>query len=518
MTKRKFFAVLATVALAANMTVWLTACSSVDNPVIEPTGEEKARMDAPDFDEGNIVLTFAALSDSHIMVDPETSMQDLLNKIEQMGYPLDQLSPDTRKLVSTVFRNKEYFQAALPFLASQSSKGLDALVMPGDLTNNGFQQEIDTLLKYYKNEPAINGKPFIYCSGNHDIFSEDEGAFTQKMKKAFDNTGAYDADDPDRGWGANDSRHSVVGGIHFIQVNVNNYEWSNGVYSDDVKQWLDDELRVATTENPGKPVFVLSHLAIQNTVTGSDFYAPTTPDMVWACDYIKPILDKYPQAVLLSGHTHFSMNTERSILQDRFTMINMGVIHYMITDYGYWNMNEGNSYIPEDFDRHPQGSLFEVDNNGTTRIHNYDFGLGKQMGQPLVLPAPGYRNSLTRYGWDRANKPGPILPSHDIVAQVEDGKATVTVPRASGNGSQVLYYLVNITDEVGNIVADNHKYINDLLITAQEEDMANPVTLGLGTLPAGHTYTIKVTACNVWGTQGDSLTTTVRIPEDTANE
>ncbi|MBQ9672935.1 MAG: metallophosphoesterase [Prevotella sp.] len=509
MTKNKFFVGLATAALAANMTVWLTACSSEDNPVVEPTAEEKAQMDAPGFDEGNIVLTFAALSDSHIMVDPETSMQDLLDKILAMGYDLDKLSPDTRKLISTVFRNKEYFRAALPFLARQTSHGLDALVMPGDLTNNGFQQEIDTLLKYYQQEPTINGKPFIYCSGNHDIFSEDEGAFTQKMRTAFKETAAYSADIKE--WGANDSRHSVVGGIHFIQVNVNNYEWSNGVYFDDVKQWLDQELRVATTEAPDKPVFVLSHLAIKNTVTGSDFYAPTTPDMVWACDYIKPILDKYPQAVLLSGHTHFSMNSERSILQDKFTMINMGVIHYMITDYGYWNMNEGNSYIPEDFDRHPQGSLFEVDKNGTTRIRNYDFGLGKQMGQPLVLPAPGYKNSLTRYGWDRANKPGPTFPSQDIVAQVVDGKTTVTVPRASGNGSQVLYYLVNITDEAGNIIADNHKYINDLLITAQEEDMANPVTLGLGTLAAGHTYTITVTACNVWGTQGDSLTATVSL-------
>ena len=74
-------------------------------------------MDAPDFDEGNIVLTFAALSDSHIMIDPETSMQDLFEKIKDMGYTLEQLSPDTRKLISTVFRNKEYFRAALPFLA-----------------------------------------------------------------------------------------------------------------------------------------------------------------------------------------------------------------------------------------------------------------------------------------------------------------------------------------------------------------------------------------------------------------
>lgn len=463
---------------------------------------------APAFNEQSIECTFGVLSDSHIMVDPLTSMQDLMDKIMAMGYDLDQLSPDTKKLVSTVFRNKTYFRAALPFLHQQSTCGLDALVMPGDLTNNGFRQEIDTLYKYYIEESAINGKPFIFCSGNHDIFSETEGSFTQKMFDAFQNTKAYNADI--KPLGANDSRHSVVKGIHFIQVNVNNYEWSNGVYSDEVIQWLDTELAEATYDAPNQPVFVLSHLAIQNTVNGSDFYAPTTPDMVWACDYIKPILDKYPQAVLLSGHTHFSMNNDRTIVQDKFTMINMGVIHYMITDYGYWNLNEGTSYIPEGFDAHPQGALFEVDKNGTTRIRMYDFALQKQIGTDLIIPAPGYKNSLTAFGYDRATHAGPLFASKAIETIVNEAEEVIVlVPRASGNSSQVQYYRVDITDELNNRIADNHKYLTDILVTAQERDMADPLPLNIGKLESGHTYLIQVTACNVWGTHGDTLSVTV---------
>lgn len=111
-----------------------------------------------------------------------------------------------------------------------------------------------------------------------------------------------------------------------------------------------------------------------------------------------------------------------------------------------------------------------------------------------------------------AYKPGPTFPSKGITAETHDGFTTVAVPRASGNGSQVLYYLVNITDEAGYKIAENHKYINDLLITAQEEDMADPVSLGLGRLEASHTYTISVGACNVWGTEGDRLTTTIAVP------
>lgn len=492
----KFTSIFCVVLLAVSF----TACKDSNTP-----SDDK---NAPSFDQSDIVLSFAVLSDSHIMVDPNSSMQDLLDKILEMGYELDQLSPDTKKLVSTVFRNKEYFRAALPFLNQQSTKGLDALVIPGDLTNNGFRQEIDTLYKFLQEEPALKDKPFIYCSGNHDIFNESEGAFTQKMREAFKDTKAYSADI--KAFGENDSRHSVVNGVHFIQVNVNNYEWSNGVYSEALKKWLDTELTEATKDAPHQPVFVLSHLAIQNTVTGSDFYAPTTPDMVWACDYIKPILDKYPQAVLLSGHTHFSMNNERTIIQDKFTMINMGVIHYMITDYGYWNLNEGKSYIPEGFDAHPQGSLFEVDGNGTTRIRNYDFMLGRQMGHEFIVPAPGYINSLTAYTNARAIQYVPSFPSKDIRSTV-DSVVTVIVPRANGNGSQVQYYRVDITDETGNRIAENHKYLTDILITAQEQDMENPVHLLLGKLAAGHTYTVDVTACNVWSTEGEKLSTQIKV-------
>ena len=58
--------------------------------------------------------------------------------------------------------------------------------------------------------------------------------------------------------------------------------------------------------------------------------------------------------------------------------------------------------------------------------------------------------------------------------------------------------------------AENHKYLTDILITAQEQDMENPVHLLLGKLAAGHTYTVDVTACNVWSTEGEKLSTQIK--------
>ena len=507
MRKKTIMALMASAMLTVSAG-FITSCTdNSDNPTVNDN--PNAQTDAPAFDENNIVLAFVGMSDVHIMVDPATSMQGILDEIHAKGLTPEDLGVDMQKLLETVFHNNESFQKAFPFLASMSPRGLDALAIPGDLTNNGLQAEIDTLVKYFTAEPTIKDKPFIFASGNHDLFNEGDTKFTQRMKASLPAT-AYAADI--KPFGANDSRHSVVNGIHFIQINVDNYEWSNGVYLNPTLQWLEAEMADAVKADPTKPIFVLSHLAITNTVTGSDYISPDVPEMVWACDYIKPILDKYPQAFLLSGHTHYSMNNERDIMQDRFTMMNIGPLHYLISDNDFYNLGNGTAQLIDEYADHPQAVLFEVDKNGTTRVRCYDCGLGEQIGQPFIVNAPGYRNSLTTYGYDRSLKPGPTFPaSASIQVDINDGKPILSFPRASGNGSQVYYYLVTISNESG--VGDHiyRKYQSDIYSTAQEDEMAATVIINLGTLPTGVKYRVTVTACNVWNKFGDTLATIIDL-------
>lgn len=509
--KRKTFLALAASAMLAVLAGVTTSCTDKnDNPVDNPS-VPNAAADAPAFDEDNVVLAFVGMSDIHIMEDPKSSMKGIEDEIKAQGLTPEDLGVDMQKLLETVFHNNESFQKAFPFLAAKSPRGLDALAIPGDLTNNGLQAEIDTLVKYFTAEPTIKDKPFIFASGNHDLFNENVSKFTQRMKASLPAT-AYAADI--KPFGANDSRHTVVNGIHFIQINVDNYEWSKGVYLTPTLQWLEAEMEEASKADPTKPIFVLSHLAITNTVTGSDYTSPNVPEMVWACDYIKPILDKYPQAFLLSGHTHYSMNNERDIMQDRFTMMNIGPLHYLISDNDFYNLGNGTAQLIDDYANHPQAVLIEVDKNGTTRVRCYDCGLGEQIGQSFIVNAPGYRNSLTSYGYDRSLKPGPTFPaSNSIKVTIVDKKPILTFQRASGNGSQVYYYLVTISDSTG---VGNHiyrKYQSDLYSVAQEEEMAETVVINLGTLPPGK-YVVTVTACNVWNKFGDTLTALIELKDE----
>jgi Icc protein len=93
-------------------------------------------------------------------------------------------------------------------------------------------------------------------------------------------------------------------------------KWSNldnAVLSDTQLQWLDNELK-HTPRN--KPAFVFLHQPIPNTVAGSG------NDIVNA-DKLTSILNKYPQVIFFSGHSHWTLkNQPGTMWQGKFTAFN----------------------------------------------------------------------------------------------------------------------------------------------------------------------------------------------------
>ncbi len=83
---------------------------------------------------------------------------------------------------------------------------------------------------------------------------------------------------------------------------------------------LKKNLAVAYAASNGKPVFVITHYPPKNTTPGS---FGTSGDQ-----HYRNILEAYPQAISISGHTHASLYDERSIWQGRFTAVNAGSLAY----------------------------------------------------------------------------------------------------------------------------------------------------------------------------------------------
>ena len=78
---------------------------------------------------------------------------------------------------------------------------------------------------------------------------------------------------------------------------------------------FDKMLAAAVASHPGKPVFVFAHVAPHGTTRGGRGMSEK-----------RNVLNKYPQAINLSGHSHGSLRDERAIWQGEFTSVSMGCL------------------------------------------------------------------------------------------------------------------------------------------------------------------------------------------------
>ena len=85
---------------------------------------------------------------------------------------------------------------------------------------------------------------------------------------------------------------------------------------------LEKNLKEAIAKSSkGQTVFVITHYPPRNTTPGS--FSSAGGDQAY-----RDILDKYPQAIVISGHTHSRLMDARSIWQGNFTAINAGSLAY----------------------------------------------------------------------------------------------------------------------------------------------------------------------------------------------
>ena len=78
---------------------------------------------------------------------------------------------------------------------------------------------------------------------------------------------------------------------------------------------FDRMLSAAVQSHPGKPVFVFAHVPPEGTTRHGSGSAEK-----------RAVLDRYPQAVNISGHIHGSLRDERAIWQGAFTSVSAGCL------------------------------------------------------------------------------------------------------------------------------------------------------------------------------------------------
>ena len=399
------------------------------------------------------VLRFIAASDTHVRDDSDVTAQ-------RIGKMLD--------LVYSVAD------------ADPNYTALDALLVAGDLTNDGTKTEFDKFADAVHHS-LREGTRFVgVVAKNHDGYKMSR----KELREYFTSFSGIDAD-----------FHVVINGYHFIGVSASPQDGVH--YSSAQQKWLKQQLTEAAKEDPDKPIFVTHHEHVRGTVYGSSLKEG------WGMTYFTDILNQFPQVVDFSGHSHYPLNDPRSLWQGKFTAVGTGAIYY--SEFHI----EGKTYHPDDSNDTATCWIVEVDANNRLRLRGMDVEAGACLCEYVLdNPADPKNREYTPAKREAAAKAPVFAEGTELTVTPTANGCTVSVPAAaSADGMPVTLYRVKATNKAGITVAKS--WTLPCYYRAVEQAT---VELTLNGLFTGE-YTINVTAENAYGDVSAPVKATVNVDE-----
>ncbi len=275
----------------------------------------------------NILSEFQMVSDIHITSDKVTQFEDGRDLINSWHHDYDNV----------------HLEMMLNDIAENSPKST-GIFINGDIANNGLKAEYEEIESIYSSVESSQGKalPAMYVAlGNHDSYP---GTITEFVSYANDLGAGITADAPYYAKDINGYKYIFLAGDNSAYYGLYNGGNSNDAeLSDTQLQWLDAQLADNEQNNGGKPVFVMLHQSIENTVAGS--FTGQEWDGVVNVDALKAVLNKYNNVILLGGHSHWEINSPNNMFEGSYDLpvaINTASVGYLWTDYnGYGEHMDG---------------------------------------------------------------------------------------------------------------------------------------------------------------------------------
>lgn len=350
----------------------------------------------------------------------------------------------------------------------ESYNNLDAVMVCGDMTDWGREKEYRMYQKVVS-ENLREGTQMLEVMGNHEFIEERE----VEGINAFDNYKKYINEETET--------HKVINGYHFIGISYSDKDENFG----DKTKWLDEQLKIATKEDKNKPVFVYQHPHPTLTVYGS---------VNWSNFAIRTVLEKYPQVVDFSGHSHYCSADPRTLWQGSFTAMGAGAITGLMGNLNYIN---GDAYGTIDSGSY---SIVEADAEGNLRIRVYD-AANKLFFENCEYYLKNPAKRLNRiYNWCNMYSldTRPEFPENaEIKVSINENNETIiTFPSARGY-FEAESYKVTVSEGI------KIKYENTVLsnyTTAIDDD----VSVNLGVLENG-IYKVRIKPSSPYAKQGLAL-------------
>lgn len=365
--------------------------------------------------------------------------------------------------------------------------GVDAFVLTGDIIYqvDNWERPTTTLSEKpydYYNElkrKYTNNKPIIYCMGNHEYAqnTNPEPELLTDAVKLFEKETSQKA-----------RLHTVINGFHFIAANISDFCCT---VTADTEEWCEKEIDKALAEDDTKPVFVIIHEPVQETVIGSK----SNGNAAYSKQF-KDFLNERSRVVFLCGHVHTAVQNPRSIWQDGFT-----AVHSPNTSVGA--LSDDGIANEEPVWQISQGLLVSVKDN-YIKIYKLDFNADKFIGEPWEIDINSGRKGFlyTDKRFKNTNKPYFGDDARLETERDDTGRTYVKFTRAQceaygkNQDGFAAAYNIKVTDaESGKTVSDMW-YQSDYY---RAEPTCEPLKKHIDGLISGHKYIFEIYAANPFG-------------------
>lgn len=420
----------------------------------------------------------------------------------------------------TTPESTERFRRALAYFRDRRA---DAVIVAGDLSDwglkSGLRYVAETWYEVFPDDRGVDGNPVVklFITGNHDHdgwgygdmtldmhvqgYSEAESLTRLGMKECWESI----FHEPYA-----EFRRRRVKGFDFVSAEWRGLEKPEN--DAETIKWLDahaDEFRGE------RPFFFFRHAPLAGTVSSSI----GRPGSVELTDCLR----KFPNCIAFNGHTHWTLNDERSIWQEEFTAISVPSMSYTTLPKGYENgqapANGTCDYSMEKLParaelREAQGyfvSLYDT----RMEVERYDFECMEDAAAPWVVPLGANRAKPYSAAVHSAMTSIPEFPAgarvktHVTNATTRNDRWTIFMtlefPAATVQSGRVFDYLVRVECEDGTCAIEKRFLSPGFYRLPKDEHAIMRFRVDTRDVPEKGRYRFRVYPRNCFGGTGRSI-------------
>ena len=423
-------------------------------------------------------------------------------------------------------RNEETQKVFIKALEWYRAQGVDAVLVAGDMADHGlvFQLQLvaDAWFKVFPENRTPDGRPVtqLLQYGNHDVANWKEKDFKDPEERArkmikFDPKGCWERAFKEP----------------YSPVFAKKIEKPNGCYTFIGAHWpgiggLGDWLKANGKDlDPALPFFYFQHSHPKDTC-----YGP----WAWGHDdgASTKALTPFPNAIALSGHSHYTLTDERTVWQGAFTSIGTSSLSYTSLDYNFRENAGPNNYGRMEKRKRQmarlytqegkQGMLFTVCDDHI-RIERREFVYDQTLGDDWILPVGKAAEKPFVYAKRIPARTAPEFPQGAAVKvalappKAEKGKPApkdptqveVSFPAAeTRNKCRVFEYEVQavvVDDDVEMVAATRRVIATDFHLPESKTGHRGSILLALDELPKGVHLRFDVRPVECFGKKGQPI-------------